>query len=127
LDLNNHPWLKELLIPLDGLHNIKGHLHSIVDALLSMKEFDGDLFRSLLDKHIQRREVGNLDGAHFRELFVRWREVIMPAMHQFTPEEQALFSKFFSTWGEVRTAFYTYVLLCWFLLKILDSMGCPLA
>jgi hypothetical protein len=97
-------WAKKLIIGTDPLHNIKGHWASILARLRGAKHiFDYNKFSNLVDQHIQRRLASELDGAHMRELAVRWNQVLMPAL-LVSETEQPIWREFFIYWTEVGTS-----------------------
>jgi hypothetical protein len=102
LDPELKKWAEQFFLGVDPLHNIKGHWVSIIARLRGMKvKFDYQLFSNLVDQHIQRCQASDLDGAHMRELLVRWEEIFEPAL-KVTTEELQIWQKFFHYWTEVR-------------------------
>jgi len=100
-------WAEQLIFGGEPLHNIKGHWTSILARLRGMKTvFDYECFSKLVDQHVQRRLASELDGAHIRELALRWKQVFMPAL-LVSDEERPTWEKFFTFWTEV----YFYCLL----------------
>jgi hypothetical protein len=101
LDPEVQKWAEQLVVGNDPMHNVKGHWSSILGRLRGMKEiFDYALFSELVDQHIQRRLASELDGAHMRELALRWKQVLLPAF-KVSVEQQTLWEKFFIYWSEV--------------------------
>lgn len=76
-------WAEEFLIAFDSLHNMKGNNNHLLARIRTWKgEWDDNLFLGLLDQHVQRRLVSELDGSHFRLLIVLWAKVILPALEK---------------------------------------------
>lgn len=68
---------------------------------MAWPQFDEALFKSNLHKQIQRKDVGDLDGAHYRELFVKWKDVIYPSLKKCQKDVKGKLKEFFKNWGEV--------------------------
>jgi hypothetical protein len=73
--------LEEFMIGVDSLHNLKGDSINTIKRMRAWKDWDDKRFGELLETHIQRRLVTELDGAHYRLLIVMWEKVILPALH----------------------------------------------
>jgi len=104
LDGSTKKWLRKFQLAIDSLHNCKGHLATIVKRLQSRKEFgwDEQAFTEALEKHVQRRKVGELDGAHYRLLFSEWRRVFLPALHKCDPAKLEKLKVLFHHWEEIQ-------------------------
>lgn len=101
LDPEVKKWAEQFLFGSDSLHNTKGHWVSILGRLRGMKGvFDYKVFSNLVDQHVQRRLASELDGAHMRELAIRWKQVLMPAL-MVPNKERPAWEKFFTYWTEV--------------------------
>jgi hypothetical protein len=74
-------WAEQFLIGWDALHNLKGHYAHIIERMRKWKDWDDETFQYLLEMHVQRRLVSELDGAHYRLLIVQWEKVILPSLH----------------------------------------------
>lgn len=110
LDPELRKWAEQFFLGIDSLHNGKGHCASVIARLRGMKEkFDYQLFSNLVDQHIQRCQASDLDGAHMRELLVRWKDVFEPAL-KVSAEELRIWQKFFHHWTEVSLTIY--VIIC---------------
>lgn len=94
-------WVKKFVLGVDPLHVIKGHWATLLDRLfVTPTIFDADEFARLLEEHVQRRCVSDLDGAHMRELVLRWKQVLLPALRvQGNTLDQ--FKVLFHQWAEV--------------------------
>ena len=95
-------WVENFIPGQDNLHNIKGHLHTILDRLQKDKSlFDTEKFKELSETLIQRRATSEFDASHWRELAVSFREVILPAIITKDPTVRAQYESFFHHWTEV--------------------------
>jgi hypothetical protein len=104
LDPKLKEWAKQFVVGIDPLHNIKGHWLSVIARLRGMKDkFDYQHFSDLVDQHVQRCLVSDLDGAHMRKLLVCWKDVLEPAL-KVSVEELPIWQKFFHHWTEVSPA-----------------------
>lgn len=94
--------LKDCKLAVDPLHNIKGHLKTIMDCLKQWKYFDEAIFVKNLGDFIQRKSVSDLDGAHMRLLAEMYREAILPALTACPAEIYSKVEELFEGWSEVR-------------------------
>jgi hypothetical protein len=106
-DLKNLPqrdlkWIKKFVLALDSLHNIKGHLATIVKRLQKESGWNEDEFKELLEKHVQRRNVADLDGQHYRLLFALWKQVILPTLQTTDPARLDKLQTLFHHWEEIQ-------------------------
>lgn len=87
-DTEQLKWAEEFLIAFDSLHNLKGDYANLLARMRCWKEWDDDTFQHLLEEHVQRRLVSELDGAHYRLLIVLWDKVVLPSLHSCTDTEK---------------------------------------
>jgi hypothetical protein len=65
-------------------------------------EFDKENFKTLLDKYVQRKDAGELDGVHFRKLFLLWKDVVLPALGpECGQDKREGLCKLLENWSEV--------------------------
>jgi hypothetical protein len=90
------------LVALDSLHNTKGHLSTVIKRLQKDSSWNETVFKELLEKHVQRRLVADLDGQHYRLLFSQWREVILPAIESTDASRREKLETLFHHWCEIQ-------------------------
>lgn len=73
-------WAEQFLIGWDSLHNLKGDYAHLIERMRKWKDWDDEAFQYLLEAHVQRRLVSELDGAHYRLLIVQWEKIIQPSL-----------------------------------------------
>lgn len=106
-DSSFNEWLDNFIVGMDNLHNVKGNSANIISRVTQLPNFDATLFQSLLEKKIQRRLLSELDGAHYRLLVVKWRSVLLPALHSCSIDQKAL-ATLFDHYGEVSVFCYLF-------------------
>jgi len=110
-------WAEAFIKGQDNLHNVKGHLCTLIARLENENElFSKEAFRQLSEDIIQRRAPSDYDGSHWRELAARYQEVIMPAF--ITPDHdlKERYRTLFHHWNEVTKfpfSFY-FIFFCFF-------------
>jgi hypothetical protein len=102
LDPTTQKWIRKFLVALDSLHNTKGHLATIVKRLQKGPGWNDALFKNLLEKHVQRRNVAELDGQHYRLLFAEWRKVLLPALESTEFARLEKLKLLFHHWEEIQ-------------------------
>jgi hypothetical protein len=106
LDSPEHCWIKTFLIGIDALHNIKGFLKALIKRIIKLPQFDKNIFFGLLNSKIQRKELSDLDGAHFRYLFVLYETVIAPALVKIQPTTKKELLSLLNIWVEIQWLLY---------------------
>jgi hypothetical protein len=102
LDPATQKWIRKFLVALDSLHNTKGHLATIMKRLQKDPGWNDALFKDLLEQHVQRRNVADLDGQHYRLLFAEWKKVILPALENMESARLEKLKLLFHHWEEIQ-------------------------
>ena len=58
--------IKDCQLAVDPLHNLKGHIKTIIQSLQKWNVWDEAQFVKLLADQVQRKTLCDLDGAHMR-------------------------------------------------------------
>jgi hypothetical protein len=100
-------WIKDFIIGIDALHNCKGFLKSITTQIMKLDQFNKIQFLDLLNKKIQRKDVSDLDGGHYRLLYARYNEIFIEPMTNMNLQEKHLLLSMLKVWREIQWILYT--------------------
>ncbi len=102
-----HPILKNYKTPSDVLHDLKGAQTNFVTKLILHPDFNHEMFFDLMDVHINRNSLGGLLGCHYRQIFVKWRQILIPCVDSSSPLHPLL-SAYCINWAELQSIAYMY-------------------
>lgn len=99
-------WVKDFIMGLDALHNIKGHLAKIVQRMRTWSNWDDSLFLELIAAKIGRRYISDFNGSRFRLLFALWEEVLLPPMKNCAQQIRDGMKVMLHWWAEIQWILY---------------------
>ena len=118
-------WVKSFLVGLDPLHNCKGHLCTLLALVRIQPYWDDVVFVTKLVDVVGRKDVSELDGAHVRYLFVKYRETLLPALHLLKEQNTAAYQsieRMLKDWSEVCSYTFLLALFSFFVYSYRSSM-----
>ena len=108
INLNSEQWswISSFIIGIDALHNVKGHLKSLIKWIIKLKGFNESLFWENVALYIERKELSEFNGSHFRFLFSIYVKVIIPSIEKVDRIIQELLHKILDIWGQIQWILY---------------------
>jgi hypothetical protein len=113
--------MKHLKPGIDNLHNLKGHLSTLVDLERKHPQFDDPLFLTNLNKYLSRLSTAGTDmnGQSFRKLAILFNNVLLPSV---ADDRKNAFAALFRNWNEIQYLMYDFGQLATSDKSILDGM-----
>lgn len=99
--------LKDSVLAIDNLHNVKGHLSKIIDLERDHPGFDDGLFLANLNEHLGRLSTAGTDmnGESHRKLAILFKKIILPCV---AVERRASFYSLYHNWLEIQFFMYDF-------------------
>lgn len=97
--------MKDTKRSIDNLHNVKGHLATIVELERQRDDFNDAMFLSNLNRVLGRLSTAGTDmnGKSFRKLGILFESILLPSVAE---RRKAPFSSFFKNWLEIQFFMY---------------------
>lgn len=99
--------VKNSVLAIDNLHNVKGHLSKIIELERETPQFNDGLFISNLNEHLGRSSTAKteMNGESHRKLAILFKKVILPCVD---PDRRKAFRALYKNWLEIQFFLYDF-------------------